>query len=325
MERHREYLRVQREKQNAASLPAAVADKAIAQTKPLKSELTDFATRLALVQSALVMALEGVSRATVSSVCQRALSDFGVYVMPSLAGQVFTGFGVRRVTSHGQNRLVLDEEKLKPLQERLSLQFEEMVPEVESAIKKFEGVADVVGDLESRMSAVYRQAEREQQIRDYVIKYQRDARDVDAWERKYREVRSQVQRREELQEAIKDLRKKVKSLPDLEERQAKLESQVAEHEAAEKEVEAEEQQLDGGQAALAGEQKALEQRKQELDAREKELLGSWRRYDVREGVIEIGEVQKELKAKRKELDGVLRQLGEKKGLLSRALGREKSS
>ena len=51
-----------------------------------------------------------------------------------------------------------------------------------------------------------------------------------------------------------------------------------------------------------------------LDRRENALLGQNRRFDIREGVIE-----------RAELDSVLRQLGEKRRLLDKMLGKSKGA
>ena len=62
-----------------------------------------------------------------------------------------------------------------------------------------------------------------------------------------------------------------------------------------------------------------------LDRRENALLGQNRRFDIREGVIERAELEKEVKDKRKELDSVLRQLGEKRGLLDKMLGKSKGA
>ena len=62
-----------------------------------------------------------------------------------------------------------------------------------------------------------------------------------------------------------------------------------------------------------------------LDRRENALPGQNRRFDIREGVIERAELEKEVKDKRKELDSVLRQLGEKRGLLDKRLGKSKGA
>ena len=62
-----------------------------------------------------------------------------------------------------------------------------------------------------------------------------------------------------------------------------------------------------------------------LDRRENALLGQNRRFDIREGVIERAELEKEVKDKRKELDSVLRRLGEKRGLLDKMLGKSKGA
>ena len=61
------------------------------------------------------------------------------------------------------------------------------------------------------------------------------------------------------------------------------------------------------------------------DRRENALLGQNRRFDIREGVIERAELEKEVKDERKELDSVLRHLGEKRGLLDRMPGKSKGA
>ena len=65
----------------------------------------------------------------------------------------------------------------------------------------------------------------------------------------------------------------------------------------------------------------LTKQERELDRREEALVGKGRQYDLRSAIVELGEVQKAIEEGRKELDQVLRQLGEKKGLLSRLVGR----
>ena len=92
---YKEYIRVQREKRIEATLPAPMGEEATAALGPIKQETTDLANRLGLVQAGLAMASAGKTRAAVSQVADKALNEYGVLVMPSVAGQIFSEFGVR--------------------------------------------------------------------------------------------------------------------------------------------------------------------------------------------------------------------------------------
>ena len=310
-EDYRELLRIRREKRVAATLPTPMGEEAVAVAEPIMETMTDISTRLALVQAAMGISMDGRTRATVTEVVNRARED----VLPSVAGQALSALGVRRVSVHGERRLVLEFDQLKLLHDELVQRFEKIKPRVEEAAERFDQLIEQVKRLEERVNRIYSMARREKEVRAFIVKFERSGGALSALENRYREIQARVQRRDQMKAAIEKTTQRVNDLPDLDKRGQALESRLAEHDASTKRVVA-------GEQELAQKQRALDQRKEELDRREKELLGNWRRYEVREGVIEIGEVEKELKEKRKELDSVLRQLGEKHGLLKRMLGRD---
>ena len=306
---YRDRIRQIRERRIAATLPAPMGEEAIAATEHIKSETTDLASRLALVQAGLAMATAGKTRATVSEVVNLALKDYGVLVMPSVAGQIFSEVGVRRVSVHGERRLVLQAEQLKPLHDDLSADLVSLQLQIEEATERFEGLADQVTDLAARVRSIRQHAERERELRAFIMKYQKDARTIARIEQEYQAAKGRMDLQEKLSAYIQETTKKLKKLPGLEEKAKELAAKVEQHEADEQD--------------LVEREDELAKRKASLDRREQALLGQHRRFDIREGVIETAELEKQLKEKRKELDGVLRQLGEKKGLLGRVLGKGK--
>ena len=148
----------QREARIAATLPATIGEDAITATAPIREMTTGLSTRLGLVQTALSMVLEGRTRATVTEVTDRAADDFEVFILPSVGGQIFSDLGVRRVSVHGQRRLILEAESLQAVHDDLLGQMERLKPQVEAAAEKFERSTETVQVLEGRMSRIYQRA-----------------------------------------------------------------------------------------------------------------------------------------------------------------------
>ena len=201
---YKEYIRVQREKRIEATLPAPMGEEATAALGPIKQETTDLANRLGLVQAGLAMAAAGKTRATVSQVADMALNEYGVLVMPSVAGQIFSEFGVRRVSVHGERRLVLQAEQLKPLHDDLSADIERLQPQIEEATKRFEGLAERVNELRVRVCQIRHKAELDKKLREFIVKYERDPRTMASLEQQCRAVSAKMDRgdKQEAKEAL---------------------------------------------------------------------------------------------------------------------------
>jgi len=321
VEAYGEYRRRQREARIAATLPAPMGEEAITTTEPIREMTTGLSTRLALVQTALSMVLEGRTRATVTEVIDRAADEFEAFILPSVAGQVFSELGVRRVAVHGQRRLVLDPERLQEIHDDLAEQLEKLKPQVEAAAERFERLNETVQVLEGRMNGIYRRARREKELREFVIKYEREGRQAGEWEQRYEGLTARMQRAEELKAACGELETKIEELGSPAERQKELEAKLREHESRIEELDKREEDLGRSARDLDRREADLEKKEAELDVRERALLGRFFKYDVREGVVEIGEVKKELKERKKELRKLGRELGEKRGMLNRLRGK----
>ncbi len=167
---YKELLRVRREKRIEASLPAPLGKKAIDEIGWIKEMALDLSIKLGLLQVCLRLAAEGKTRATVAIVTAKTETDYGVSVLPSVAGQIFSEMGVRRVSVHGQRRLVIDAAQLQPIHGKLVEEMEELRPQVEEAERKFAALSENVKTLLSRASSILAKAREERMLRDYIVK-----------------------------------------------------------------------------------------------------------------------------------------------------------
>ena len=173
------------------------------------SDLARLGVTLSLVQAACALALEGVSRASVTEVVQRAHQDTGVEVMPSTAGQIFSTMGIRTVTSHGKNRLVINHDELLPLRETLAAQWEEIAPRAEQYLSKFDEMAERVKKLEGQRQMVLGMIERKKSNREFL-------KSQELW----------FMRNKDLDQKVRDLRKVIAQCGELERQSDLLEKSI---------------------------------------------------------------------------------------------------
>ncbi len=276
----------------------------------LHRSIGSLSEKMLVVQAALVMALEGKTRATATEITDRALADYEGYVQPSVVGQLASLLHIRRVTSHGRSRLVLDKTQLETLQADLAARVEAMGPEIEKALASFKALAVRVTDLEVRVSRVKDMARREPEMKKYLRDRQRVIMHLSIIERSYQDLKAKVDRMGQFEKACAELQETVKDLPSLEGRWTELREKTDGHQAEKDRIAREEERLS-----------AAEKR---LDDREQTLKERNRRYRVRHGLVELGEITTEIGERRKELDDVRKQLGEKNARLSRMLGRDQA-
>lgn len=255
--------------------------------------LAELKVRLALVQAASLLAMEGTSRASVLAVAERAAQEYGVEVTPSEAGQTFTALGIESTLSHGKRRLALDVTRLQALQERLEGEVEEAAARVAAAVTRFGNVADRVRELEVQLAVAYRLQQREHEVRGYLRETDGLRREAALWEQRYQQAKADVEDVEQRKAACADLDKKVKALPRLEERKTALEQRLKDAEAQQEEITKQEQ--------------ALAQRV----ARLKERAG-W---------VSLAQLEQAIAQDRQELERLRREIGEKRTVWERLFGK----
>ena len=255
---------------------------------------------LSLVQAACALALEGVSRASVTEVVQRAYRDTGVEVKPSTAGQIFSAMGVRTVTSHGKNRLVINHEELLPLQEKMAAQWVEIAPRAEQYLSKFGELAERVKKLEGQRQMVLGMIEREKSNRDFLksreLWFMRN-KDLD---QKVQDLRKVIARCGELERQSDLLKERIKVLPRLQKRKAKLDADLGNYQQKDQDLSKQEEEL-GKQEEAIGDRLA------DLKAR--------LRY------MRADQLEQALERASNELESLSEQLGEKRSRLARLLNR----
>ena len=268
------------------------------------SDLAMLGVTLSLVQAACALALEGVNRASVTEVVQRAHQDTGVQVMPPTAGQIFSTMGIRTVTSHGKNRLVINHDELLRLRETLAAQWEEIAPRAEQYLSKFDEMAERVKKLEGQRQMVLGMIEREKSNREFLksqeLWFMRN-KDLD---QKVQNLHKVIARCGELERQSDLLEKTIKVLPRLVNRKAKLDAKLDRYRQKEQEL------LDQ-EAQLRKQEEGLGDRLVDLKAR--------LRY------VKVDQLEQDMERASNELESLSEQLGEKKGRLARLLGKGGSS
>jgi DNA repair exonuclease SbcCD ATPase subunit len=322
---NKEYLQKKRQERIERSLPKPLGEKVIAATANVRREMTDISLRLALVQAALRMSMDGRTRATVTEVVDRAKEEVdNIWILPSTAGQAFSVLGFRRVNVHGERRLVLDFGQLRKIHDGLVRQFEKIKPRVEEAAERFDRLTEQVKGLEDRMDLIYSNARQEKFLREFILKHEQTPRTTANLERQYQLLKAQAQRRDQLEAACKQYEGKLDDLKPLEERWKKLKSAVDRHEAERQKLRSQEMELTENEKRLGSRLGEYKQRLRTVEIAELDEEVKRRRTELDdETKTRRKELDEELRGRREELDQVLKQLGEKKTLLTRMFGKQR--
>lgn len=262
---------------------------------------------LVVVQAASAMALTGLTRATASEIAARVTEELGAEVTASAVGQILSKLNVRTVTSRGKSRYVLDSQPLEQLRGELEAEFVGQAEELELVISTF-------GDLTERVMVLAREW---QKIRE-AHALERDLTVALAEVRQRPSMLKQLQaeasrleqaalQEEQLREECREMSKELKALPPLEKRREALSEAIATYEAEAGELKTKE-------GVTASRQRALEKREAQLH-RGVEMIRK------REGIVELAGLETAIEDARQELAGLSKQLGEKRSLLERLIGR----
>ncbi|MFC1935656.1 hypothetical protein ACFLX9_02710 [Chloroflexota bacterium] len=270
-----------------------LVSRGIRQVQEKTSTIAHLSITLSLVQTACAMALEGITRASVTEVVRRAMESHGTRLEASTAGQLFSAMGVRTVTSHGRNRLVLDQEELLPLRDRMAADYEKQAQEVEEYLSTFQPLVERVRALEEKRETIIRMMTREHQLKEML-------REREGWLYRYRALEKEAAQLRQIVSAVTQLRGEIRSLKSrargfssLERRKAKLEEDVAAHEREE--------------AVLSKKEEALASRLDDLKRRA--------------GWLSLAQMEQVLVEAKQELDDLSRQLGEKRSLVQKLFGK----
>ena len=120
--------------------------------------------QLVLIQTACALALEGITRATAGQIAARAIKDYGIEVLPSLTGLIFTNLNIQKLTSHGKSRFVLEYEQLKEIREQTETRCNEMIEKLETVIKTFHQLPERITALQNKWAEIAKNCGREREL-----------------------------------------------------------------------------------------------------------------------------------------------------------------
>lgn len=272
-------------------------------------DLSELEVQLVLVQSACTLALEGTTRASASQIAARTIQSYKVEATASFTGQIFSNLGIDSVTTHGKNKFVLDANHLEKMRDDIASRCQKASERLETAIEKFRDLPQKIEELRKTWKETLAIRAKEQELIKLINEDRRNPSRIDYLENEYKNIRVRNERIAEIQKEAKALALKEKKLPALEERTKALETTMAEHEKHVRELAERERQLAG--------------KEQEAVKKEEVLAGRLQKLQQRLGWLELASLTEETDTARKELDSLSRQLGEKRSLLDRMLGRNK--
>jgi flagellar capping protein FliD len=265
--------------------------------------LTEFKVRLALVQAACLLSLEGTARATASLIAARASQEYGVNVTASFAGQTFSMLNIPSVTTHGKNHFVLNTDQLEKIREETASRCEQALEKLRECTEKFGDLPKRIQELQHEWRQILSLRSKEQELIKAINEDRRDPNrpDMALLESEYKKIQQRNQFIERVKEEGNALALREKRLPSLEARQQAIKDRVAQYERMtgvllRKEVEAKAQE-----EQLAKKEAALNERLAKLQHR----LG-W---------IKLAELEQAINEANKELASLSKQLKEKRSLL----------
>ena len=244
---------------------------------------------LALLETAYAMSLAGITRATAGDISSRSERNLNIAITPSVTGQYFGELGITTVNSHGKKRFVLNATELEPIRAQLITVCHELTDKLETSLREYQGLADTINGLEERLKETYRLKAREKELTRQVRENQLDIKRLPYLEQEANRLREAASTAISMEKECRLLEKKLSSLPSLEKRKAEL-------------IEA----LEDYQADFYG-----------IQSSEAGLAREIEKLQKRKGWLELAELNEEIKQ-------LSVQLGEKRSLADKLLGRNRS-
>ncbi len=255
------------------------------------------------------MAVDGEARATVRSIVEKVKRNDGEEIKASEAGLFFSEAGLRRVAVNGERRLVLDIQLLEAATGLIETEAEEAEARLVQVEKAYAQAEARVQSLEERAGQIRSLVGKETELRQYLEKHRGLLDKALAADKKLSVAREKVERIPEVERSLKKLESEAEGLKAIEEKEGKLKRRIADLEAREQKHEYEIELLNEHEQEFERRVSTLGIRKKDLERKVK--------------LVDFTELDLQMKANKKELDEVLKVLGEKKTLMGRLLGRSK--
>jgi myosin heavy subunit len=280
--------------------------------------LSELKVQLALIQAACTLAIEGISRATASEISNKAIQDYQVEATPSFTGMTFSAIGIRTVTTHGKSKFVLEENELEKIRSEIAGKCEETQVKLKEAIKKFQDLPKRIDSLQAEWNKIRASRTREQELARVINADRQNPPRTDYLEAEYKKVQQRDERIALIKKEIESLEQKEKKLTSLEEKKKTIEVRIANHEKKAQEMAQKERDIALREQEQTKKEQETEQRLSILMKRIEKIVGKI-------GWVDLVTLNQKIEEARKELDQVLKQLGEKRSLLDKLLHRKEGA
>jgi chromosome segregation ATPase len=273
--------------------------------------LSELKAKLALVQAACTLALEGITRATASEISMKAAREYQVEATPSFTGMIFSAMGIRTVTTHGKSKFVLESNQLEKIRSEITMKCEEIQAKLKEAVKKFQDLPKRIDSLQVEWTKLRTFRAREQELIRVINADRQNPPRMDFLEAEYKKIQLRDERISNLKQEINTLEQKEKKLASLDDKKKAIETRIADHE---KKVQ-----------DLLKKEQDITLREQETEQRLSILMKRIEKIAGKIGWVDLATLTQKVEEARKELDQVLKQLGEKRSLLDKLLHRKEAS
>jgi len=267
--------------------------------------LNDLKISLVLIQAASAFTLEGTNRATASQIAERAGNDYGIEVTASFTGQTFSSLGIKTTISHGKRRFALDHELLEEIRRGIAAKCEDTAGKLEATLETFNKLPKRIKELQIRWREMIDLRNKERELIQTINEARKTPSRLPYLQQEFQKIQVESTRIKELRKEINALTRQIKKLPSLEETKKALKSKIEEYNNEAQKLEEKKQSINRNEEALTEKEAGLDQR---ID-----------RLQNRMGWVELAELQESIENTKKELDLVLRQLGEKRTILDKLL------
>ena len=255
-----------------------------------------------IVEACAMLANEGVKKATATEIASRCNLENGTDMSPPVVGRILSAVGLRATVSSGVKRSVLDPARLGTMQASLQEKLDTDTPVCQELVSDLGELVTRVARLEAELAQTLSLIDRQAELRKYVDENRKKTFNFAYLTQEYHSLGMQLKKQESLKTQIQDLRGQLEDSSRLEEEKAALEKTISERARTVSRMETE---------------RRREER--ELAALKSRASNSGARLPHVEKLAEA----MTLTELRVEIDDVKRQLGEKRTILDRALGRNR--
>ncbi len=216
----------------------------------IRSGLDEMSVQLIILQTACIMCLDGITRATAGDITSRVIRDYDIEVTASITGQVLSRLGITTVTSHGKSRYVLEYDQLEKIRKDMSEKCEEQSAKLKEVMNEFRNLPKRIKGLEARWQEILNLRRREQSLINAINEKQTEVSKLKELEARAASLERRLEQVKGLEKECKSLTRRVNKLPDLEERKKSLEASISNHDIEANKIERQEDELQSRIARL---------------------------------------------------------------------------